>query len=119
MNLRVALLACAGLFIAAPALAQDAGLVADAKAFGSREAVLKPKLSPDGTSVMYITPGYGPKSYAVISNLVTGKTTAFTASDGKPDVLRWCDYAALDLAVCRVTGKSIAPESWSGSSASW
>jgi hypothetical protein len=101
--MRIALLASAGLFVAMPALAQDAGLIADAKAFGSREGVIEPRLSPDGTSVMYITPGPGPKSYAVISNLVTGKTTVMTSSDGAPDVLRWCDYAAADRAVCMVT----------------
>lgn len=103
MKLRTALLACASLFVAAPALAQDAGLAADAKAFGEREAVIEPKLSPDGTSVMYLTPGPGPKTYAVISNLVTGKTSVMTAADGKSDSLRWCDYAAADRAVCMVT----------------
>ncbi|MGE5563280.1 MAG: alpha/beta hydrolase family protein [Bacillota bacterium] len=103
MKLKVALLACASLCAAAPALGQDAALVADAKAFGSREAVIEPKLSPDGASIIYVTPGYGPKSYAVISSLVTGKMTVLTEADGKPDVLRWCDFAAADMAVCRVT----------------
>jgi acetyl esterase/lipase len=103
MKLRNVLLAFAGLFAAVPAFAQDAGLIADAKAFGSREAVIEPRLSPDGSSVIYVTPGQGPKSYAVISNLVTGKTTVLADSDGKPDVLRWCNFAALDIAVCRVT----------------
>lgn len=104
MNLRVALLACASLFVAAPAIAQDASLVADAKAFGAREAVIEPKLSPDGTSVVYITPGYGAKSHAVTSSLLTGKMTVLTTADGNPDVLRWCNYAARDLVVCRFTG---------------
>ncbi len=104
MKLRVALLACAGLFVVAPAFAQDAGLAADAKAFGSREAVIEPRLSPDGTSVMYLTPGPGPKTYAVISNLATGQSTVMTSSDGNPEVLRWCDYSAADRAVCLVSG---------------
>jgi dipeptidyl aminopeptidase/acylaminoacyl peptidase len=104
MKLRNRLLACAGLFVAAPAAAQDAGLIADAKAFGSREAVDRPTLSPDGTSVMYLTPGPGPKTFAVVSNLVSGKTAVVTGSGSAPDVLRWCDYAASDRAVCRVTG---------------
>ena len=104
MKLRFALLACAGLFVSASAVGQDAALIADAKAFGSREAVIEPRLSPDGTSIMYITPGPGPKTYAVISNLITGKTSAFANADGRPDVLRWCDFAAPDRAVCRITG---------------
>ena len=104
MKLRFALLACAGLFVSASAVGQDAALIADAKAFGSREAVIEPRLSPDGTSIMYITPGPGPKTYAVISNLITGKTSAFAKADGRPDVLRWCDFAAPDRAVCRITG---------------
>ena len=104
MRLSVASLACASLCTAVPALAQDAGLIADAKAFGARESVVEPRLSPDGSSIMYITPGPGPKTYAVISNLVTGKTSAFANADGNPDILRWCDYSAPDRAVCRVTG---------------
>jgi dipeptidyl aminopeptidase/acylaminoacyl peptidase len=103
MKLRVALLACASVFVVEPAFAQDASLVADAKAFGEREAVIEPRLSPDGTSVLYVTPGAGPKTYAVISNLVSGKTAVIASADGNPDVLRWCDYSALDRIVCRVT----------------
>lgn len=103
MKLRVALLACASLSCVGPAFAQDSQLLADAKAFGSREAVNEPRLSPDGTSVLYIAPGPGPKTFAVISNLVTGKSTVVTGADGNPDVLRWCDYAAADRIVCRVT----------------
>jgi dienelactone hydrolase len=104
MKLRTALLACASLLVAAPAFAQDAGLIADAKAFGAREAVVEPRLSPDGTSVMYVTPGPGPKTFAAISNLATGKTTVFADADGSHDALKWCDYAAPDRAVCEVAG---------------
>ena len=75
------------LCVVAPAFAQDAGLAADAKVFGSREAVIEPKLSPDGTSVLYVTPGPGPKTFAVISNLATGQSTVITSADGTPDVL--------------------------------
>ncbi len=106
VKLRTAWLACAGLFVVAPASAQDSGLAADAKAFGSREAVIEPRLSPDGTSVMYLTPGPGPKTFAVISNLVTGKSAVMTAADGNPEALRWCDYSSPDRAVCLVTAAS-------------
>ena len=88
MKLRIALLACASIFVGAPSFAQDAGLVADAKAFGEREAVIEPRLSPDGTSILYVTPGLGPKTFAVISNLVSGKTAIVASADGNPDILR-------------------------------
>lgn len=104
MKSRVSLLACASLFVSASAVAQDAGLAADAKAFGARESVIEPRLSPDGNSVMYVTPGPGPKTYAAISDLLSGKTAIFANADGNPHVLRWCDYSAPDRAVCKVTG---------------
>jgi hypothetical protein len=66
MKLRVALVACASMVGVAPAFAQDASLIADAKAFGERETVIEPRLSPDGASILYVTPGPGPKTYAVI-----------------------------------------------------
>ncbi|HEX3675776.1 MAG TPA: S9 family peptidase [Sphingomicrobium sp.] len=112
MKLRAALLACASLFLIAPAFAQDTSsppnvtdpsLLADAKAFGSREAVSNPSLSPDGTGVLYTTPGPGSKTFAVISNLVTGKTSILSSTEGA-DSLRWCDYAAPERIVCKVTG---------------
>ena len=104
MKYRTASLAVASLFVVAPASAQDASLAADAKAFGSREAVISPSLSPDGTSVMYLTPGPGPKVFGVISNLLTGKSSVMISADGNPERIRWCEYSAADRAVCLVTG---------------
>ena len=62
-------------------------LAEDATAFGARPAVAAPALSPDGSSVLYITPGPGPKGFAVISNLDTGKSTVVTSADGNPELL--------------------------------
>ena len=100
MKYRTASLAVASLFVVAPASAQDASLAADAKAFGSREAVISPSLSPDGTSVTYLTPGPGPKVFGVISNLLTGKSSVMISADGNPERIRWCEYSAVDRAVC-------------------
>ena len=80
-------------------------LAEDAAAFGAREAVSSPALSPDGSSVMYVTPGPGPKSYALISNLQTGKSDILTGASGQ-DFLRWCNYSASDRAVCSITAAS-------------
>ena len=78
----------------------------DAAAFGAREAVTNPALSPDGSSVLYITPGPGPKTFAVISNLVSGQTNVVTSADGNPEILRWCNYSAPNRAVCQVSALS-------------
>lgn len=76
----------------------------DAAAFGAREAVSAARLSPDGSSVMYVTPGPGPKTFAVISNLQSGQSSVMTSADGEPELLRWCNYSAPDRAVCRISG---------------
>lgn len=78
-------------------------LADDAAAFGARPAVSMPSLSPDGSSVLYITPGPGPKTFAVISNLETGKSTVVTSADGNPEILRWCNYSSPTRAVCRIS----------------
>lgn len=79
-------------------------LAQDAEAFGARDAVGAARLSPDGSSVMYITPGPGPKSFAVISNLQTGKSSVMTSADGQPERLYSCNYSAADRAVCSIGG---------------
>jgi dipeptidyl aminopeptidase/acylaminoacyl peptidase len=107
LNVRLALLASASLFVAAPALAQDAGLAADAKAFGAREAVIEPALSADGTRVIYVTPGSGRKSIAVVGNLNSGQFTQVVGSQGNPDILRWCSFASSTRVVCRITGNTL------------
>ena len=67
-------------------------LMADAKAFGAREAVQAPDLSPDGSSVVYITPGPGRRSVAVVGNLDTGKFSQMAGSDGSGEDLRWWPF---------------------------
>jgi hypothetical protein len=79
-------------------------LADDAAAFGAREAVVAATLSPDGSSVLYLTPGPGPKTFAVISNLETGKSKTIISTDGKPESLHWCNYSAADRAVCAIGG---------------
>lgn len=94
----------ASLFVSAPVMAADASLVADAKAFGTRESVQEPDLSPDGSSVVYVTPGPGRSSIAVVGNLDTGNFSQMTGSSGQSDNLRWCRFVAATRTVCRVTG---------------
>ena len=101
MTFRVSLLASAiGLLcVAAPGAAAD--LATDAKAFGVREAVSGPDLSADGSKIMYLTPGPGRKTIAVVGDLNTGKFTTMVSSDGSPESLSWCRFAGELRGVCR------------------
>ena len=93
--------AVAALCYSAAAVAQTTHTLAeDAAAFGARERVVAARLSPDGSSVMYLTPGPGAQTFAVISNLETGKSDIVVRSDGNPETLRWCNYSAPTRAVC-------------------
>jgi len=100
---RLLLAGAFSLCVGAPLRAADPQLLADAKAFGAREAVEEPDLSPDGSSVVYITPGPGRKSVAVVGNLDTGKFTQMAASDGHGETLRWCHFVAAARSVCDIT----------------
>src|SRR6476660_8361325 len=103
MKLRMLLLASAiGACVTAPAPGAD--LAGDAKAFGARDSVLAPDLSADGSHVIYITPGPGRKSIAVIGDLNLGKFTTATSSDGVPEVLRRCHFVSSTRSICGVTG---------------
>jgi dipeptidyl aminopeptidase/acylaminoacyl peptidase len=93
--------AVAALCYSAAAVAQTTHTLAeDAAAFGARERVVAARLSPDGSSVMYLTPGPGAQTFAVISNLETGKSDIVVRSGGDPESLRWCNYSAPARAVC-------------------
>ncbi len=88
---------------AGPAQSQGT-LAADAAAFGSREAVAAPDLSSDGTQILYLTPGPGRKTMAVIGNLTTGQFTKVVGTDGSPESLRWCGFASMQRIVCNFGG---------------
>jgi dipeptidyl aminopeptidase/acylaminoacyl peptidase len=110
MKVHIGLLASASLFVAVPVIGADASLIADAKAFGARDAVTMPDLSADGSSVLYITPGPGRKSVAVVGNLDTGKFTQVGASDGNPEAFRWCHFTSMTRAVCKITANTASNE---------
>jgi dienelactone hydrolase len=101
MNVRGSLLASAIVLscAAAPVAAQQT-LAADAKAFGVREAVDAPDLSADGTKIMYLTPGPGRTTVAVVGDLGTGQFTTMVSSDGSPESLDWCHFVGQSRAVC-------------------
>lgn len=106
--MRIVQMVVAGLLAgsAGIAAAQTRTIAEDAAAFGSREAVRAPDLSADGSSVLYLTPGPGPATVAVISNLNTGQTRVVAQSDGKPESFNWCRFTAPVRIVCRVSAQT-------------
>ena len=81
-----------------------AGLAADAAAFGARESVDAPDLSADGSRVLYLTPGPGRKTVAVVGDLAAGKFATVVATDGDPESLYRCNFASSQRAVCQFGG---------------
>lgn len=94
--------AAAALTLSAPVGAQQKSLAEDAAAFGARPAASGVSLSPDGHHVLYLTPGPGPKTYAVISDLAQGSTNVVVSTDGKPEGLSWCSYSSEVRVVCSI-----------------
>lgn len=86
---------------AAPTPSKTAGAL-----FGLRETVQDIDISPDGTQVVYITPGPGRSSIAVVADLVQGgpPKTVF-ATNGAPDRLAWCNFANDKRLICRIVGQ--------------
>jgi len=58
-------------------------------------------VSADGNTIMYLTPGPGRRTVAVVGNLSTGQFTNMVSSDGSPESLNWCHFAGQSRAVCR------------------
>jgi len=97
--------AVAALVVASAGHAQaPISLAADAAAFGAREAVDAPDLSPDGSRVLYLTPGPGHSTVAVIGDLSSGQFSRVVGSDGEPESLQSCHYASTTRLVCKFGG---------------
>jgi dipeptidyl aminopeptidase/acylaminoacyl peptidase len=104
-NLLLAGAGLAALISAAAARAQSAHMLADdAAAFGARQAVSEADLSPDGSTVLYLTPGPGWKTFAVVGSLDTGQFKQMVSTDGDPESLSWCHFASMTRAVCKFGG---------------
>jgi dipeptidyl aminopeptidase/acylaminoacyl peptidase len=88
-------------YSAATAAQSTHTLAEDAAAFGAREAVDAPDLSPDASSIIYLTPGPGRKTAAVVGDLNSAQFHTMVSSDGDPESLTWCHFAGESRAVCR------------------
>lgn len=104
MSKRIALLASAAALSCAAMPAMAADLATDAKAFGARVSVRGADLSRDGNSVVYITPGPGRVTAAVVGDLNSGQFHTLVRTDGNPESLDWCNFASSSRAVCRFGG---------------
>ena len=83
--------------------AQNSPTFDPAKAFGARPDVSDLHLSPDGKSVVYISPGKGQGAIAYTYNLVSGsKALPALSSDGNPFRLEDCHWVSNDRIVCTV-----------------
>lgn len=76
--------------------------------FGARPNAESPSLSPDGKHLVYIAPGDGPLTMAVVMDLANGNTKIVTYADGKPLRLSDCGWSAADRLVCTLYGISKA-----------
>jgi dipeptidyl aminopeptidase/acylaminoacyl peptidase len=91
-----------GLVLATPSLALAADPPGKAAAmFGVRESVSHIGLSPDGRRIVYIAPGPGRESMAMVGDLTDGSRKMVAASTGKPERLQWCEFASNTRLVCR------------------
>ena len=88
------------LALAGPVAAQ----VNPAAMFGARESIESIDLSPDGTTIAYVSPGPGAASVLNIAKVDGGTERPVTRSAGKPDRLSWCNFVSNDRLVCRLSG---------------
>lgn len=73
--------------------------------FGARPLVEQIDLSPDGRRVVYITPGPGRSSIAMVADVEGGnQPTMVLHTKGHPDTLRWCRFAGDEQLVCQIAG---------------
>ncbi|SMF61280.1 S9 family peptidase [Allosphingosinicella indica] len=94
-----------GYFASALALAAPSVVFAKdetAMMFGMRESVEDIDISPDGKSILYLTPGPG-ASTVVLASKLDGEPKPVLSSTGKPDRLHWCKFVSNTRIVCQVS----------------
>jgi hypothetical protein len=95
----------AWLLAAAPLAAQNGKPWDTAAAFGARASVTHMRLSPDGASVAYVSPGAGQGSVVYTLSLVKGSAARpVLSASGNPDRIARCDWVSNQRLVCEVYG---------------
>jgi dipeptidyl aminopeptidase/acylaminoacyl peptidase len=77
-----------------------------AQRFGKREDVAAISLSPDGKHVVFVAPGRGTETYAVVMDVATHKITPVARQDGKPLGFASCGWSSSTRIVCTLAGVS-------------
>jgi dipeptidyl aminopeptidase/acylaminoacyl peptidase len=83
----------------APAKLESAGAL-----FGARASVQDMDISPDGSRVVYLSPGPGRMTEVYVADLVGGAQTFVVRSSGNPERLRWCKFVSNDRLICNLVG---------------
>ena len=75
--------------------------------FGVRENVQQVDISPDGSRIVYLTPGAGRSTAAYVADLSGGGDPALVIrSSGNPDRLSWCRFVSNTRLICKLTGEA-------------
>jgi acetyl esterase/lipase len=96
----------AGLCVSSPLVAADPSLIADAKAFGTRQSVESVDISPSGKRILVIDPGPGKSSVLSIVDVASGAVKPILKSDADPEGLFWCKFESDDELICRYGGST-------------
>jgi dipeptidyl aminopeptidase/acylaminoacyl peptidase len=75
-----------------------------AQLFGKREDVGAISLSPDGKHVVFIAPGHGIETFAVVMDVETHALAVAARQDGKPLGFEACGWSSNTRIVCKVSG---------------
>jgi len=76
----------------------------DASVFGALEMAYTGALSADGKRMVFVGPGGGTSTIAVVIDLVDITLTQAARADGKPIRITGCDWSAADRLVCSLYG---------------
>lgn len=104
MHRRLLALAFAGASFTAAAQNAPAKLETSGALFGVRETVQQADLSPDGTKVLYVTPGPGRTTYVHVADVGGSTPRVVTRVDGNPQRIGWCRFATDVRVVCQLLG---------------
>ena len=77
-----------------------------AKLFGTRPTAFAADLSPEGSKIVYLSASSGGRTAVRILDLKTNAERRVIESDGKPEQLRWCEFASEEWIVCNYGGNA-------------
>lgn len=92
--------------ISSNAFAEAMSLEQAAKTFGARDSAWAADLSPSGRKIVFLAAGAGSQTVAKVYDADTKKTANILGSSGKPETLRWCEFATETQLICRYTGNA-------------